>query len=51
MLTAKYSAGYDLNELRDEFVAILQDVPLFYGGTSYNEILKPLVYAILYNVD
>ena len=51
ILAGKYSAGYDLNELRNEFIAILKDVPLFYNGTSYDEIALPLIYGVLYHIS
>ena len=52
ILIAKYSAGYSLNELREDFIILLKNMPLFWDNdSSYIDMLWMMSIAVMLDVD
>lgn len=52
LFVAKYSAGYSLDELKEEFAILLKNMPLFWDNeSSYIDMLWMMSIAVMLDVD
>lgn len=51
LLTAYYSAGYELKKIKDEYIKLIPDFFNHWTGSVYNIVKPMLVFGILFDVD
>ena len=52
LLIARYSSGEDIEKLENDFIQLLNDMPLYWNGNSgYIDMLWMMALAILFDVS
>ena len=52
LLIARYSSGEDIEKLENDFIQLLNDIPLYWNGNSgYIDMLWMMALAILFDVS